>query len=55
MGLPQSSNPVFIEDDIVADDRKILRLRLRDQHAIEWVAMRAGQRSGSDPMSSADR
>ena len=48
MGLPQSSNPVLIEDDVVADDREVLRLRLSDQHAIEWIFVWSWQEACSN-------
>jgi hypothetical protein len=40
---PQTVRAVLVEDAIVADDRKILELRLGDEHSIERVAMCAGQ------------
>ena len=38
---------VLIEDPFVADDGKIAALRLRDQQAVEGIAMSAGKQARS--------
>ena len=45
--LPNATDLVLIEDPFVAHDGKIAALRLRDQHAVEGIAMSAGKQTRS--------
>ena len=49
-GSPEPSGIIGIEDRVVAHDGQILRLALRDQHAVKRVLMWAWQKPGSNPV-----
>ena len=44
--LPVPRDAVLVEDRFIGDEREPLLARLRNQHAIERVAMDPGQRPG---------
>ena len=41
---------ILIEDTIVADDGNIFRLRLGDQHSVEWIAVLSRESSSAQRM-----
>jgi hypothetical protein len=46
--LPETPDPVLIENLIVADDGQIFGLGLGDQHAVEGIFMMAWKESGAE-------
>src|SRR6185312_3912728 len=52
---PQSPGAVSVECPFVRDENKFLDHRLRNQHAVERIAVRSRQRSGLLGMSKRDR
>jgi hypothetical protein len=46
---------IFVEDLFLAENSHILGLRLRDQHAIEWVFVRSRQQPRALPVFDANR
>lgn len=51
---PYPSHVELIEHAVVAHDRNVFELRLGDQHAIEGVAVLAGDASGTLRMENGD-
>lgn len=45
--LPNTTDAIGIEYALVADDGEVFGLSLRNEHAIEGIAMRSGERSGT--------
>src|SRR6266852_2709664 len=45
--LPQAGDAVHVENVVVGDDRQVLDLRLRDEHAIERIAMITREPAGA--------
>lgn len=45
----------MVEHEIIADDGKVFRLGLGDQHAIEGVAMRSGEKACARSVGRGDR
>lgn len=51
---PDSSYVELVEDAVIADDGDVFELRLCDQHAVERVAMRSSNASGTLRMKEGD-
>lgn len=54
-GLPQPRHPIDIERVLIGHQKQILQHGLGDQHSIERVSVRAGERAGGLAVSQADR
>src|ERR1700726_1199006 len=48
--LPKSPDAVGFKDRVVTDDRHVFRLRLSDQHAVEWILMQPRQKTSPNAM-----
>jgi hypothetical protein len=49
-GLPDSLDVILIENPIVAEDGNIFRLRLSDQHSVEWISVLSRESSSAQRM-----
>ena len=45
--LPEPTNGIPLKERLIRDENEVVRQRLRDQHSVEWVAVGAGEPSGS--------
>lgn len=45
--VPKAAKFVGVEDGVVAEDGKVFRLGLGDEHAVEGILVRAGEESGA--------
>jgi hypothetical protein len=51
---PEAPHAIAAERDFIADDGQIFCLGLSDEHAIERILQRAGQKPGPNPMIACD-